>query len=102
MIQLTTNGRCITHNRCHIKPTTVTADAYIQYHSTKQQNARTDQLADTLNSITKIPVAYATIQTPNLDNIWGEADKNEKRRQRTKNNIVPKQQIAAGKHLQML
>ena len=27
--------------------------------------------------------------------------KNEKRRQRTKNNIVPKQQIAAGKHVQM-
>ena len=28
--------------------------------------------------------------------------KNEKKRQRTKNNIVPKQQIAAGKHVQML
>ena len=28
--------------------------------------------------------------------------KNEKRRQRTKNNVVPKQQIVAGKHVQML
>ena len=27
---------------------------------------------------------------------------NEKRRQRTKSKIVPKQQIAAGKHIQML
>ena len=27
---------------------------------------------------------------------------NEKRRQRTKNKIVPKQQIAAGKHIKML
>ena len=52
-IQLTTNGRCITCNRCHIKPTTVTADAYIQYHSTKQQNTRPVPLADILNNITK-------------------------------------------------
>ena len=29
-IQLTTNGRCITCNRCHIKPTTITADKYLQ------------------------------------------------------------------------
>ena len=56
-IQLTTNGRCITHNRSHIKPTTVTADAYIQYHSTKQQNARADPLADIINNIAKNPVA---------------------------------------------
>ena len=53
-IQLTTNGRCITCNRCHIKSTTVMVDAYIQYHSTKQQNARADPLADILNNITKI------------------------------------------------
>ena len=33
---------------------------------------------------------------------WDKLIKNEKRRQRTKNNIVPKQQIAAGKHVQML
>ena len=66
MTQLTTNGRCITHNRCHIKLTTVTMDTYIQYHSTKQQNARADPMADILNNITKNPVAYATIQTTKI------------------------------------
>ena len=60
-------------------------DAYIQYYSTKQQNTRVDSLADILNNITKNSMAYATVQ-----------------RQRTKNNIVPKQQIAAGKHVQMV
>ena len=34
-IQLTTNGRRITHNRQHVKPTSVTADTYIQYQATK-------------------------------------------------------------------
>ena len=74
-IQLTTNGRCITCNRCYIKPTTVMADAYIQYHSTKQQNARADPLAIILNNITKNPVVYTTIQIPNLNNILGQSDK---------------------------
>ena len=74
MIQLTTNGRCIIHNRCHIKPTTVMADTYIQYQSTKQQNARADPLTDILNNITKNPAAYATIQTPSLNNIPGQSD----------------------------
>ena len=64
-IQLTTNGRCITWNRHHIKLTAVTADTYIQYHSTKQQNARADPLAEILNNITKNPAAYATRQTTN-------------------------------------
>ena len=64
-IQLTTNGRCITLNRHHIKPTAVTADAYIQYHSTKQQNTRADPLAEILNNITKNPAAYVTRQTTN-------------------------------------
>ena len=75
MIQLTTNGRGITHNRCHIKPTTVTVKVYIQYHSTKQQNTRADPLADILNNTTKNPVAYATIQTTN---ILGQSDKRQK------------------------
>ena len=66
MIQLTTNGRHITCNRCHIKPTTVTADTYIQYYSTKQQNTRADPLADILNNITRHPAAYANIQTMNI------------------------------------
>ena len=45
-IQLTSNDRCITHNRHHIKPTAVTADTYIQYQSTKQQGRRADPLAE--------------------------------------------------------
>ena len=52
-IQLTTNGRCITQNRQHIKPTTVTADAYLQHQSNKQSNITTDVLADLLNNISK-------------------------------------------------
>ena len=62
-IQLTTNGRCITCNRHHIKTTSVTVDTYIQYHSTKQQNARAAPLAEILNNITKNPAAYVTRQT---------------------------------------
>ena len=42
----------------------VTTETYIQYHCTKQQNAREDPLADILNNITKNPAAYATRQTP--------------------------------------
>ena len=53
----------------------VMADAYIQYQSTKQQNARADPLADILNNITKNPVAYVTVQTPN---ILGQSDKKQK------------------------
>ena len=86
-IQLTTNGRCITCNRHHIKPTTVTVDTYMQYYSTKLQNARADPLADILNNITKIqqhkPHYRHQASTISQDNLI----KNEKRRQRTKNNI---------------
>ena len=53
----------------------VTADAYIQYHSTKQQNARADPLADILNNITKYPAAYVTIRTPNIP---GQCNKKQK------------------------
>ena len=37
-VQLTTNGRRISQKRWHIKPTSVTADAYIQYQATKHTN----------------------------------------------------------------
>ena len=62
-IQSTTNGRCITHNRHHMKPTAVTADTYTQYQSTKQYCTRADPLAEILNNITKHPTAYVTRQT---------------------------------------
>ena len=61
-IQLTTNGRHITCNRHHIKPTAVTADTYIQYQSTKQHGTRADPLAEMLNNIAKHPAAYVTRQ----------------------------------------
>ena len=64
-IQLTTNGRCITCNRHHIKPTAETADTYIQYQSTKQHSTRADPLAEILYNITKNPAAYVTRQTTN-------------------------------------
>ena len=57
-IQLTTNGRCITWNRWHIKPTTVTADTYIKHQHYKQCNIATDPLADILNNIDNNPGVY--------------------------------------------
>ena len=71
-IQITTNGRCITQNRWHIKPTSKMADTYLQYHSTKQSNTRTDPLADIINNINKNPTAYATVQTPSSSNNGGQ------------------------------
>ena len=64
-IQLTTNGRCITWNGQHIKPTAVTADAYIKHQSYKQCNITTDPLADILNNIDKNPGAYSNKQVLN-------------------------------------
>ena len=71
-IQLTNNGRCITCNRQHIKPTTVTADTYLQYQSTKQSNTITDPLAGILSDINKNPTAYIILQTPSINNINGK------------------------------
>ena len=76
-IQLTINGRCITCNRYPIELTSVTADAYIQYYATKQQNARTDPLAEILNNITKHPAAYATRQTPDACEQYNTKQKEE-------------------------
>ena len=75
-IQLTTNGRCITQNRSHIKPTTVTADAYLQHQSNKQSNITTDLLADLLNNINKNPAAYNNKQS--LNSVTGVEQSNRK------------------------
>ena len=72
MIQLTTNGRCITHNRWHIKPTTITLDTYLQYQSTKQSHTRTDPLADILNNINKLSTAYITVNAPSNNSHSGQ------------------------------
>ena len=64
-IQLTTNGKCITRNRQHINPRTVTADAYLQHQSNTQSNITTDPLADLLNNINRNPAAYNNKQSLN-------------------------------------
>ena len=71
-IQLTTNGRCITHNRQHIKPTTITADSYLQYQSTKQSHTRTDLLVDIHNNIHKNSTAYVTTNAPSNNSHSGQ------------------------------
>ena len=66
--QLITNGRHISRNRWHIRPTAVTADKYIQYQSSKQSNIKTDTLAEILNNINKNPAIYGTRQVKNINN----------------------------------
>ena len=63
-IQLAMNGRHITQNRQHIKPTAVTADTYIKHQSYKQCNI-TDPLADLLININKNPATYNNKQLLN-------------------------------------
>ena len=65
IIPLTTNGRRITCNRQHIKPTSVTVDACLQYHTTKHSNTQTDPLEDILRCISSNPIAYANAHTNN-------------------------------------
>ena len=55
----------------------VTADTYMQYHATKQQNARTDPLVEILNNITKHPAAYATRETPDACEQYNTKQKEE-------------------------
>ena len=68
VIQLTTNGRCISRNRQHIRPTTVTADKYIQHISNKQSNIKTDPLSEILNNNNTNPAIYGTRQVMNINN----------------------------------
>ena len=62
------NGRCISRNRWPIKPTTVTADMYLQHQSNKQSNIKTDPLAEILNNIKRNPAIYTTRQVSNINN----------------------------------
>ena len=70
VIKLTNNGRCISRNRWHIKPTTVTADTYLQHQSNKQSNKPTDPLAEILDNINRNPAMYATEQARNINNSY--------------------------------
>ena len=58
----TNNGRCISRNRCHIKPTTTTADTYLQHQSKTVSNKTPDPLAEILKNIKNNPALYATAQ----------------------------------------
>ena len=92
MIQLTTNGRGITCNRCHIKPTSITADTYLQYQSTKQSHTRTDPLADALNNINKNSTAYVTTKAHSNNNYSGQCheqiNSSQKEAIGTRDNII--------------
>ena len=54
------------------------ADMYLQHQSTKQSNTRTDPLADILSNINKNPTAYATVQTPNINNSSEQSNSRQK------------------------
>ena len=69
IIQLTTNGRCISRNRRHIKPTTVTAETYLQHQANKQSNTKTDPLTEILNIINRTPTIYTTRQGRRINNM---------------------------------
>ena len=68
VIQLTINGRHISRNRWHIRPTTVTADKFLQYQYNKQSSIKTDPLAEILNNINRNPAIYSTGHTRNTNN----------------------------------
>ena len=82
IIQLTKNARCISRNRWHIKPTTVTADMYLQHQSKKQSNIKTDPLTEILNNINRNPAIYTTRQASNINNT------SEQYNEQTANKIV--------------
>ena len=83
IIQLTTNGRHITWNRWHIKPTTVAADAYLKHHSHKQCHTTTDPLAEILSNITNNLGAYTT-KKPTCD----KNQFNTKQREEARTNLI--------------
>ena len=83
-IQLTTNGRQITHNRWHIKPTSVTADTYLKYHTTKHVNTWTDPLEPILKSITNNTRTYDNVNTNRNNNQNTQCDQQTKYTQQAK------------------
>ena len=67
IIQLIKSGRCISRNRWYIKPTTVTADMYLQHQSNKQSSTETDPLTKILNNIKRNSAIYATRQARSIN-----------------------------------
>ena len=74
VIQLTNNGRCISRDRQHIKPSTVTADTYLQHQSNKLSNKTTDPLTKLLNNINRNPAIYATEWVMTISNTYDQYD----------------------------
>ena len=67
-VQVRTMGRIITHNRQHIKPTSVTAAEYIHYQAKKHTNRQTDPLDAILDHIKNNPQSYSNKNTHNNNN----------------------------------
>ena len=67
-IKVTTAGRIITHNRQHIKPTSITADEYIHHQAKKHTNRQTDPLDAILDHIENSPQSYSNKNTHNNNN----------------------------------
>ena len=63
---------------------------YLQYQSTKQSYTRTDPLAEILSNINKNPTAYATVQTPRINNISEQC--NEQSNNSQKEEVKDKEQ----------
>ena len=63
----TKNGRCISRNRQHIKPTIVMADTYLHHQANKQSYTNTDPLTEILNNINRNPAIYTTRQARSIN-----------------------------------
>ena len=87
-IQITTTGRRITHNRQHIRQTSIKTDECICYQATKHTNRQTDPLDAILEHIKNNPMPYSnrTIQG-NINNTQSTHDE-----QNQKNNLQERRQ----------
>ena len=93
--KVTTTGRRITCNRHHIRPTSITAEEYICYQTTKHANRQTDPLGAILEHIKNNPMSFSnrTIQS-NINNTQNthdehqpKSDKLERRQEHTQTTI---------------
>ena len=65
IVQLTTTGQWITRNRCHIKPTSITVNSYIQHHTNRHHIRTTDPLQEILDNINKNPELFSNKHVQN-------------------------------------
>ena len=78
IIHITTTGKRITCKIHHIRLTTITADEYICYQTTKHANRQTDPLDAILEHIRNNPKSYSnrTIQS-NINNTHNTHDEHQ-------------------------